>query len=145
MPTAIKIVIIDDDEDWIADLSEFITNNFAGVHLEPFTDFTKAENRLTKKKLDFDLLITDIFPSNESKRTKGFELARLVIARDIPVIIVTGVSDFVVNSFREIKVSDAFDKGSFEPANFIEAVRKALQKKEKKNGTPGDESPKGWI
>ena len=139
----LKALIIDDDSDWLDYLRDIISKHFDS-QLETFNSFEKAEKRLVEKEMDFDLMVTDILPSDSSRKTTGFEFARLVIDQGIPVIVVTIVSDFIVTAFREIKVHDAFDKGEFQSAHFINTIKTIL--KDRRNGgghpppPPGDPS-----
>jgi response regulator RpfG family c-di-GMP phosphodiesterase len=131
----LKAVIIDDDGDWLAYLRDIISKHFDS-QLETFESFEKAEKRLLEEEIDFDLMVTDILPEEGSRRTTGFEFARLVINQGIPVIVVTIISDFIVTAFREIKVYDAFDKGEFQGVTFINAIKTILKNRRDRGAIP---------
>ena len=138
MKDKLKVVVIEDDEDWMNDLCELLNEQF-DAELEKFYSFEVAEKRLLNTKMDFDLLVTDVFSSWASKRTTGFYFAKLVSGQGIPVIVVTGVDGFAEDAFRQIDVLDAFHKDRFSGAAFILAIRDWLNKR--KNGD-GNEPPK---
>jgi len=121
------IIIVEDDENWLNILSETITTHFK-VKLEAFSSFFDAEKRLLKKPVDFDLLVTDIFPSNKSREIKGLKFANFANEIiNVPVIIVTGEVEYVNTSLRDYNVIDAFDKGRFERIDFINSVSKVIK------------------
>ena len=125
------IVLIEDEEDWLNDLSEIITLYLKNVELQAFISFEKAKKRLMEVPCNIDLLITDIYPSKTSRDTIGLKFADFAYyINKVPVIVVTGQSDFERND-NYIKV---FDKGRFEIMEFVICVKKALESKK----TPDD-------
>jgi FixJ family two-component response regulator len=120
-----KIIIIEDEIVWLNIFCEIINNNF-DVEIERFSSFKDADTRLVSNKSNFDLLITDIYPSEKSKDYKGLKFVDLIQKKgNIPVIIVTGESDIVKSISREYKV-DVFDKANFESLDFIRSINKVI-------------------
>jgi CheY-like chemotaxis protein len=119
------VLIVDDDPMWLNDLSGFL--KYFDVCIEGYSSFTAATDRITKSKASFSLLVTDIYPNDNSKEMLGFELAEFTssILR-IPVIIVTGYNRLIRTAFRYYNVFDAFDKGTFNELSFINSAAKIL-------------------
>jgi hypothetical protein len=120
------VILVEDDENWLNDLSDCIKCHF-DVNLEEYSSFSNAETRILVKPVDYDLLVTDICARSDTNERIGLDLADYVYGiNNVPVIVVTGYRNLVKIALREHKVVDAFDKGDFDKNCFINAVRKAL-------------------
>jgi DNA-binding NtrC family response regulator len=123
------IIIVEDNLKWLRRLIDIIKDDFE-VEIEGFSNFSIAEDRLLRKPVDFDLVVTDIFPSEspseDHRYTKGLKFADFLYGIKIHVIIVTGDKYSLTNSLTEHKVAYAFDKGKFDRMEFIDSVTKVL-------------------
>jgi len=131
LPKKPLILIIDDDENWLNVLQDTVSSNFL-AEIETFSDFLMAEKRIEKKPIDFDLLITDVFPAEyphkNYRQNKGLEFADFLNdILKVRVIVVTGNTESVTDSLTDHKVSAAFDKGNWDKIKFINAVTKILK------------------
>jgi DNA-binding NtrC family response regulator len=133
MSIRIKVIIIDDDNNWLNILREIVDSEFK-VKIEVFSSFDEAEKRLRKKPVDFTLLITDIHDEKLSE-DKGFSFTKYAdLMIDVPVIVVSGWEKCLNMARRDYGAKDAFFKGKFERLEFIDSVRKYI----KPNNEGGD-------
>ncbi len=145
------IIIIEDEEIWLTKLSKLVLKYF-DVKLEVYPSFNEAETRLMDSSVNFDLLITDIYPDKKSKQTKGLQFVDF--ANQIkykPVIVVTGEPSLVKTILNNYEVINAFDKGGFERIDFINAIgsvinsKKAQDTQDSNDNSKNSENPEDFI
>ena len=135
------VIIIDDNKNWLKKLSE-ITVTFFDVELELVSDFLEAENRLMDDPTKFDLLITDIYPADESRETKGLNFVDFVNTfKNKPVIVVTAEPKLVGTILKDYKVIAAFEKGKFERMEFIKAISEVIKPRDNQNEIDSGNNP----
>lgn len=119
-----RVIIVDDDAKWLDYIAQIVDANFSCV-VEKFSDFKEAKENVYTSA-DFDLLITDIYPSQTSRDPIGLELAKFTKnIRKIPVIIITEEPSAIRPASKYFKVDNVFDKIDFNKLEFIGCVRKA--------------------
>ncbi|SDF96235.1 Predicted amidohydrolase [Dyadobacter soli] len=111
---------------WAEHISS-ILHKWFNLHLEVYTSFTDAENRLLDPSSKFDLLITDLYPSDMSREAKGLKFVEFCKKmHKVPVVVVTGESHMVKSILREKEI-DVFDKAEFEQLDFVSIVDRLLK------------------
>lgn len=116
-----RIILIEDDSMWADHISSIIHKWF-NLDLEVYTSFTDAESRLLDSSKKFDLLITDLYPSDMSRDARGLKFLEFSKAMlKVPVIVVTGESHMVKSILRKKEV-DVFDKSDFEQLDFVNVI-----------------------
>jgi len=122
------IIIIDDQEEWLEILREWI-EDASNYVVETYQSFELAEKRLTQKT-PYDLVITDIYPDLENfQNRKGLDFAKFVTSlKKIPVIIISGRASFenTREAFRDCNVIDVFEKKTITRTEFVQQIEKAL-------------------
>ncbi|OQP59676.1 hypothetical protein A3860_36515 [Niastella vici] len=128
MPQKITILVIEDDKDWLEILCKILHKHLT-VKIEDYKSFSAAEERIWQKSEDIDLLVTDIFPSNVSREKVGENLAKFVGDANIPVIIITGDSEYPLTAWKELNDPKIFLKHNFSKVAFINTVKSILGNK----------------
>ncbi len=119
-----KILIVEDNQEWLSYLEEIIKTNF-DVDLDLYSNFKKAESKLSSLNNIIDLLITDIFEKG-SKIPKGLKFAEFASKHNIPVIVVTIEDEFIRTALKDYKVNDAIYKEKFSTIDFINSINEIL-------------------
>ncbi len=128
-----KIIIIEDDVKWLKRIRAVLkAQNFK---IETYNQYNENLLRRLAKK-DYDLLITDLILDSLEHTKKGKNVAEFARQRNknIPIIVISGYADVydVREAFFNLKIDDFILKGTWDPANFLEAVKNALKNKKKK-------------
>jgi ActR/RegA family two-component response regulator len=124
-----KILIIEDSEKWMKLLCESL-KSIPNLKIEALKSFEKAGRKIMDKKNNYDIIITDIYPTKESKNKKGLEIVEFINkTNNTPIIIVTGYLNSIVNSLNKYKTVKIFDKGDFDEIEFVNCVNKLHQEK----------------
>jgi DNA-binding NtrC family response regulator len=136
-----RILIIDDDPEWVEILSGFLASfEEQGVLVDSASSRPEAKRKLDRQR--FDLVTMDIQLDRCSDSAEGTEeevgtkeelkwllLLRKCLSKQTRVIVVSGYSTMerVKTAFRDYKVHDFFAKQTLKPEEFIKAVEEALQ------------------
>jgi len=128
MPQKITILVIEDDKDWLERVCKILQRHLT-ANIEEYQSFSIAEERIWQRSEDIDLLVTDIFPSNVSRERAGENLAKFVGDANIPVIIITGDSEYALTARKELKDPEIFLKQNFKRVAFINTVKNILGNK----------------
>lgn len=144
-----KVLLIEDESIWRLNISSLI-ETFFNVNLEIISDFNDAREIITSRLEDFDLIITDIFPSNDSKEPEGFEFIKLIQKFiNKPIIVITGLSSFAIKSLVNYKVSAAFSKLDFNKIEFINTLSNfidpSLHKKKQTDSLDENDNSKQYM
>jgi CheY-like chemotaxis protein len=124
-----KIIIIEDDPRWLKRMRTVLkAQNF---EMEVYNKYNEELlHRLAKK--DYDLLITDLILDSLAFTKEGKIVAEFArgLNKNTPIIVVSGYADVydVRDAFFKLKIDDFVLKSTWDPANFLEAVRNALNK-----------------
>lgn len=121
-----NILIIDDNRNWLSLLSDSIAS-YIPATIESFESFALAEARLFDNKAPFDLLITDVYPTDVSREPIGLKFADFVNTfLPTPIIVVSAEPKAVFAALQQYRVVAAFDKASFGKLEFVKAVKAAI-------------------
>src|ERR1700722_5008784 len=123
------VIVVEDDANWMTDICTPLEMYF-DVKIEKFDSFLKAEKRLLMTPINFDLLITDIYPPLSHEK-KGLEFAKFVKEIiNIPVIVITAEYDEgVTPAFRDYNIKEVFLKSRFSKMSFVAAIGKVIPPK----------------
>lgn len=88
---------------------------------------------------DYDLLVTDLILDSLAFTKKGKIVAEFTrrLNKNTPIIVISGYADVydVREAFFNLKIDDFILKSAWDPASFLEAVRKALNENKNKGSS----------
>jgi DNA-binding NtrC family response regulator len=125
------VLVIDDDEDWLASLTEALPDN---VKYETAATYADASQKIAAQR--FDLVICDLrLVDDESNNFEGMNLIRDLRTQDeargtwTEVIIVSayGTPEHIRESYRDFKIYYFFDKRYFAPPKYRNVTLEALR------------------
>ncbi len=124
----LNIVYFEDNENWRYTIADIIFWSFRDtINLEIFSDFEQVEKRIIRSNRSIDLLITDLYHSDKARIAKGHDLVDFVTSKlNRPAIVITGETEQVKKTFKNYKVADVFDKGSFSEIEFVNSLAATL-------------------
>lgn len=131
-----KIIIVEDDPKWLERIKAVLkAQNF---EIELYNQYSEELlGRLAEK--DYDLLITDLILDSLAFTKKGKIVAEFTrrLNKNTPIIVISGYADVydVREAFFNLKSDDFILKSAWDPANFLEAVRNALNKSKNKGSS----------
>jgi CheY-like chemotaxis protein len=137
-----RILIIDDDPEWVEILSGFLASfEEQGILVDSASSRPEAKRKLDRQR--FDLVTMDIQLDDYTDSAEGTEeeevgtkeelkwklLLQRCRSKQAHVIVVSAYSTMerVKSAFRDYKVHDFFAKQTLKPEEFIKAVEEALQ------------------
>ena len=126
------VLVIDDDEDWLASLTDALP---AHMQYETAATYTEASQKIATQR--FDLVVCDLrLVDDESNNCEGMSLIRDLRAQDqargglTQVIIVSafGTPEQIRQSYRDFQIYYFFDKRYFAPPKYHDVTQEALRR-----------------
>jgi DNA-binding NtrC family response regulator len=138
-----KIIIIDDDKIWLNDLREILDIYFE-AQIETYSDFSKADDRITQNPSNFNLLITDIY-NDATNEDFGLGITGFLnLVGNVPIIIVTAEEnkEMIKIIFKKYKLIAIHPKIGFRKSDFILSISQIVKLKAKRTkGNPNNDEP----
>jgi DNA-binding NtrC family response regulator len=130
MDNAIEALVIDDEPIVCDRLKDFLSAK--GVHVEAFTESSKAMARMKEKT--FDVVITDLKMAGPT----GMDVLRLIRDTQPSTVGILITAYGQIESYREAEVLDAFQvvHKPFQMSEIYTLVRKAAKRARKSSKKP---------